>query len=62
MAIDPSERMHRSMLLFGAEGQARLSATKVFVGGASGLGAPLAQHLALLGMHRLAARVRRGRP
>lgn len=54
MAIDPSERMHRNMLLFGAEGQARLSATKVFVGGASGLGTPLAQHLALLGVAQIA--------
>lgn len=46
--MDPNDRNHRSMLLFGAEGQAKLSHTKVVVAGASGLGSPFAQHLALL--------------
>lgn len=53
--MDPNDRNHRSMLLFGAEGQAELSRTKVVVGGASGLGSPLAQHLALLQVAQIAS-------
>lgn len=44
------DRYHRSMLLFGAEGQCRLRETSVLVVGAGGLGSPLTQHLALLGV------------
>lgn len=43
-------RYDRSILLFGAEGQARLSATRVAVVGVGGLGSPVVQHLALLGV------------
>lgn len=52
---DVPERYHRSMLLFGADGQRHLSETSVLVVGAGGLGSPLAQHLALLGVKRIAA-------
>lgn len=51
--MDLDDRNHRSMLLFGAEGQAKLSRTKVVVAGAGGLGSPLAQHLALLGVAQI---------
>jgi len=45
-----AERYHRNILLFGEEGQRRIRGTKVVVAGAGGLGSPLAQHLALLGV------------
>lgn len=45
-----TERYHRNMLLFGAEGQAKLRATRTVVVGVGGLGSPLVQHLALLGV------------
>lgn len=50
---DMPDRYHRNILLFGAEGQRKLRNTRVFVGGAGGLGSPLMQHLALLGVKRV---------
>lgn len=47
------DRYHRNILLFGAEGQKKLRNTSVFVGGAGGLGSPLIQQLALLGVKRI---------
>src|SRR5450432_3045144 len=47
------DRYHRSILLFGEEGQRKLRATSVVVAGAGGLGSPLAQHLALLGVRKI---------
>ncbi|WP_288903027.1 ThiF family adenylyltransferase [uncultured Sneathiella sp.] len=47
------ERYHRNTLLFGAEGQRKLGRTNVAVIGAGGLGSPLIQHLALLGVKRI---------
>jgi hypothetical protein len=47
------ERYHRSILLFGKEGQQRLRETSVVCLGAGGLGSPLIQHLALLGVKRI---------
>lgn len=44
------QRYDRNILLFGAEGQARLRATRVAVVGVGGLGSPIVQHLALLGV------------
>ena len=52
---DMPDRYHRSMLLFGAEGQRRLRETSVVVVGAGGLGSPLTQHLALMGVKRVTA-------
>jgi molybdopterin/thiamine biosynthesis adenylyltransferase len=52
---DNHDRYDRSMLLFGAEGQRRLGRTSVLVVGAGGLGSPLIQHLALLGVRRIVA-------
>lgn len=49
------DRYHRSILLFGAEGHAKLRSTSVVVIGAGGLGSPLAQHLALLGVQKIAS-------
>lgn len=49
------ERYHRNILLFGAEGQRKLRNTKVAVAGVCGLGSPLIQHLALLGVKSIAA-------
>lgn len=48
------ERYHRSMLLFGAEGQRRLRQTAVAVVGVGGLGSAVVQHLALLGVGSIA--------
>lgn len=48
-----SDRYHRSMLLFGAEGQERMRAVSVALVGSGGLGSPLAQQLALLGVRRI---------
>jgi molybdopterin-synthase adenylyltransferase len=47
------DRYHRNVLLFGAEGQRKLRSTSVLVAGAGGLGSPLIQHLALLGVARV---------
>jgi len=47
------ERYHRSMLLFGADGQRALRQIGVAIVGAGGVGSALAQHLALLGVHRI---------
>lgn len=44
------DRYHRNMLLFGAEGQAKLRATNAVVVGVGGLGSPVVQQLALLGV------------
>ena len=46
-------RYDRNQRLFGQEGQRKLTTTKVVVVGVSGLGSPLAQQLALLGVGRL---------
>jgi molybdopterin/thiamine biosynthesis adenylyltransferase len=43
-------RYDRNIRLFGEEGQRRLRATKATVIGVGGLGSPLVQHLALLGV------------
>lgn len=50
---DLPERYHRNALLFGVEGQQRLGASSAIIVGAGGLGSPLAQHLALLGVGRI---------
>ncbi|MCA9468315.1 MAG: ThiF family adenylyltransferase [Nitrospira sp.] len=50
---DMPNRYHRNILLFGAEGQGKLRHTGVVVIGAGGLGSPLIQHLALLGVKRV---------
>lgn len=50
---DPRERDHRSILLFGAEGQRKMRSTSVAVIGDGGLGSPLIQHLALLGVRKI---------
>src|SRR5688572_20782686 len=54
MTSSADERYHRSMLLFGAEGQRRLRQTAVAVVGIGGLGSAVAQHLALLGVGSIA--------
>lgn len=46
------ERYHRSMLLFGADGQRALGRVAVAIVGAGGVGSALA-HVALLGVHRI---------
>lgn len=51
---DLSPRYHRSILLFGAAGQKRLRTTRVAVVGIGGLGSPMVQHLALLGVREIA--------
>lgn len=48
------ERYDRNMRLFGAEGQQRLRATRTVIAGTGGLGSPVAQHLALLGVGSIA--------
>ena len=48
------ERYDRSRRLFGAAGQAKLSCTRVVVAGVSGLGSPLVQQMALLGVAQVA--------
>jgi molybdopterin/thiamine biosynthesis adenylyltransferase len=45
-----NERYDRNIRLFAAEGQQKLRAVRVAVAGVSGLGSPVAQHLALLGV------------
>jgi molybdopterin-synthase adenylyltransferase len=47
------ERYDRSIRLFGSEGQKKLAATRAVIVGVSGLGTPLVQHLALLGVGEL---------
>ena len=47
------ERYDRSMRLFGADGQRALGRVAVTVVGAGGVGSVLAQHMALLGVHRI---------
>lgn len=48
-----SERFDRSIRLFGKEGQRRLQQVSAAVVGVSGLGTPLVQQLALLGVKKL---------
>ncbi len=50
-----SNRYHRSILLFGSEGQQKLCNTNVVVAGAGGLGSAVIQHLALLGVKSVTA-------
>lgn len=49
-----SARYDRNIRLFGEEGQRKLGETKVALVGVGGLGSPLAQHLALLGVRQVA--------
>jgi molybdopterin/thiamine biosynthesis adenylyltransferase len=46
-------RYHRNVMLFGEEGQRKLRQTKVVIAGVGGLGSPLAQHMALLGVEEV---------
>jgi adenylyltransferase/sulfurtransferase len=46
-------RYHRQIMLFGEDAQRRLKATRLFVGGAGGLGSPLCIYLAVAGIGRL---------
>lgn len=48
------ERFNRNILLFGVEGQTKISASGVAVVGVGGLGTHVVQQLALLGVGRLA--------
>lgn len=48
-----SDRFARQVALFGVGGQEKLRQTDVAVVGLSGLGSPLVQQLALLGVPRL---------
>lgn len=50
---DTRDRDHRSILLFGAEGQRKIRKTSVVVAGDGGLGSALVQHLALLGVAKI---------
>lgn len=50
-----AQRYHRNMLLFGREGQRKLCDTSVVVMGTGGLGSPIIQHLALLGVKSITA-------
>jgi adenylyltransferase/sulfurtransferase len=43
-------RYGRQIMLFGEEGQQRLKATRLFVGGAGGLGSPVCVYLAVAGV------------
>jgi molybdopterin/thiamine biosynthesis adenylyltransferase len=45
-----TDRYERSVRLFGKDGQAKLRTTRAVAVGVSGLGSPLVQHLALLGI------------
>ncbi|NNM77117.1 ThiF family adenylyltransferase [Sphingomonas sp. ID1715] len=53
--IEIRERDQRNVELFGAKGQLRLKQANALIVGAGGLGSPLAQHLALLGVGNIAA-------
>jgi molybdopterin/thiamine biosynthesis adenylyltransferase len=53
MSTASDERYDRSILLFGAEGQKKLRTISTVIVGASGLGSPLAEHLALLGVRSI---------
>lgn len=46
-------RYDRNVRLFGPEGQGKLQRTSAFVAGVGGLGSPLVQHLALLGVGKI---------
>ena len=46
-------RYHRNVMLFGEEGQRKLRQTKVVIAGVGGLGSPVAQHMALLGVEEV---------
>ncbi len=50
---DLPERYERNIRFFGEYGQRKLRQTKVTLVGVGGLGSPLAQHLALLGVHSI---------
>jgi molybdopterin-synthase adenylyltransferase len=47
------ERYRRQILLFGEEGQERLSEAEIFIAGAGGLGSPVALYLAVAGVGTL---------
>ena len=47
------ERYNRQILLFGEEGQERLSEAEIFIAGAGGLGSPVAIYLAVAGVGTL---------
>jgi molybdopterin/thiamine biosynthesis adenylyltransferase len=47
-------RYDRNIRLFGEDGQRKLRAASVVIAGVGGLGSPLAQHMALLGVGRVA--------
>ena len=49
-----ASRYDRNILLFGAAGQEKLRATRVVVAGVGGLGSPVIQQLALLGVGEIA--------
>lgn len=51
---DVAARYDRNVRLFGEEGQRKLLSTRVVIAGAGGLGSPSAQHLALLGVGKIA--------
>ena len=46
-------RYRRQIMLFGEEGQRRLKAARLFVGGAGGLGSPVCTYLAVAGVGHL---------
>ena len=48
--MSPEERFARHMAFFGADGQRRISASRVAIVGLGGLGSHLAQQLAYLGV------------
>lgn len=48
--VNQSRRYDRQKDLIGADGQARLAATSVFIAGAGGLGSPVATYLAAVGV------------
>jgi len=54
-ALDEYDRARygRQIMLFGEEGQQRLKATRLFVGGAGGLGSPVCVYLAVAGVGHL---------